>query len=135
MPTGFTDATQGNGARNRVVDQGDGTLIPIFTSGIPPANSLTNAGNATGTAVDGGVAHANAQMVVTSGAGVSAGSVQMQGSLDNVNWFNIGAAVTTNAANTTFAPILVTGTAVRYVRAVSSSVVGGTVSAVLAMSG
>lgn len=130
-----TRVLQGDGKDNLVVPVGDGSLIPVFTSGIPPANSLTNSGSATGTAVDGRVAHANAQMVVTSGAGVSAGSVQMQGSLDGTNWFNIGSAVNTNAANTTFAPILVTGTAVRYVRAVATGITGGTVSAVLAMSG
>jgi hypothetical protein len=75
-------------------------------------------------------------MVVTSGAGVSAGSVQLKGSLDGVNWFNLGTAVTTNAANTTFAPVVIANQPVRFLRAdIATVITGGTVSATVASSG
>jgi hypothetical protein len=53
------------------------------------------------------VCRANHTLAVTSSAGVSAGAVQFQGSLDGVNWFNLGSPVTTNTASTTFAPVMI----------------------------
>jgi hypothetical protein len=74
--------------------------------------------------------------VVTSGAGVSAGSVQLQGSLDGTNWYNLGSAVSTTTASTVFTPVIVTATAARFVRAnVATAITGGTVSASVGLSG
>ena len=57
-----------------------------YTTGVKPAVSLSAASSTGGgTALDGVVVRANAIMVVTSSSGVSAGSVQMQGSLDGTN--------------------------------------------------
>lgn len=121
----------------RVIDNGDGTFTMVTTSAAGSAQaSLTNqsALNTNGTAINGGTVRGTAYMVVTSGAGVSAGAVQLQGSLDGVNWFNLGSAVTTNAASTTFAPVIVSGTAVQYVRAtITTGITGGTISANVGM--
>jgi len=107
------------------------------TYGLAPAVSLT-AVSATGggTALDGLVIRTTAVMVVVSSAGVSAGSVQMQGSLDNVSWFSLGSAVSTTTANTVFTPVVVTGTAFRLLRAnVATAITGGTISATVGVSG
>lgn len=78
----------------------------------------------------GGAPQANPVMAVISSAGVSAGSVQLEGSTDGVAWYNVGTAVSTNAASTAFAPVSNTGVAARYVRAnVKVAITGGTVSA------
>jgi hypothetical protein len=91
--------------------------------------------NTVGAVIDAGEIRANSVLVVTSNAGVTAGAVQLQGSIDTVNWFNLGAAVTTNAASTTFPPVAVAASPVRALRAkITTAVVGGTVSAAVAMS-
>jgi len=75
-------------------------------------------------------------MVVNSSAGVSAGSVQAQTSLDGVNWANAGTAVSTTTASTVFPPVVLTGTAFRYIRAtVATAITGGTISASVGVSG
>ncbi len=108
-----------------------------YTTGVRPAVSLT-AVSATGpgTALDGVVARQNATMVVVSSAGVSAGSVQMQGSLDGTNWFSLGSAVSTTTASTVFPPVATTTPPTRFVRAnVATVITGGTISATVALSG
>jgi hypothetical protein len=118
-----------------VSDQFSGAIVQN-TYGQPPMVSLT-AVSATGggTALDGLVIRTTGVMVVTSSAGVSAGSVQMQGSLDNVNWFNLGTAVSTTTASTVFPPATATG-AFRYVRAnVATAITGGTISAAVGVTG
>jgi hypothetical protein len=80
-----------------------------------------------GTALDGVVARQNALMSVTTSAGVSAGSVQMQGSFDGVNYFSLGSAVSTTSASTTTQVVVSTGFT-RFVRAnVGTAITGGTV--------
>ncbi len=75
-------------------------------------------------------------MVVTSWAGVSAGSVQLQGSLDGTSWFNLGTAVSTSTASTVFTPAVETNVFVRFVRAnIATEITGGTVTAVVGLSG
>jgi hypothetical protein len=108
--------------------------MPLFDE---EALSLTNQSAAgPGTIVDQGLIGSSHTMVVTSGAGVTAGSVQFKGSLDSVNWFNLGAAVSTNAANTTFPPVVISGQPVRYLRAdIATVITGGTVSAMCASAG
>ena len=113
-----------------------GNGIAPYTLGIAPVVSFTSKSTTgAGTALDGLAVRANAVMVVTSSAGVSAGSVALQGSLDNVNWFSLGSAVTTSAASTT-TPVVVTGAYARYVRAnVATAITGGTVTASVGVSG
>jgi hypothetical protein len=92
--------------------------------------------NTLGAVLDGGVCRSSHIIVVTSSAGVASGAVQLQGSLDNVNWYNLGAAVNTNAASSTFAPVAVAGTPTRYLRATITTVItGGTISASISSSG
>jgi hypothetical protein len=114
-----------------------GNAIVQNTSGLAPIQSL-NAVSATwgGTALDGLVIRTTGVMVVNSGAGVSAGSVQAQTSLDGTNWANAGSAVSTSTANTVFAPVVITGAAFRYIRAnVATAITGGTISASVGLSG
>ena len=104
------------------------------TAGFMSLNAQSAVGN--GLALNGGVCRNYHTMVVTSSAGVSAGSVQLQGSLDGVNWFDLGTAVSTDAASETFAPVVVsTPQPVQYLRAVIATVItGGTVTALVASS-
>jgi len=74
-------------------------------------------------------------MVVTSGPGVSAGTVQLQGSLDALNWYNLGTAVSTTTASTVFPPVVIQNQATRFLRAnVTVAITGGVISAMLGMS-
>lgn len=111
--------------------------IEAYASGLPPVTSLSAASTVSaGTALDGVVVRPNAVMVVNSSAGVSAGAVQLQGSLDGTNWFSLGSAVSTTTASTVFAPVVETGAYVRYVRAaVTTAITGGTVSATVGLHG
>jgi hypothetical protein len=105
-----------------------------FGSDILPFTSMSAVSAVSnGTGVDGGVMRLNHSMAVTTSAGVSAGVVQIQGSLDGTNWFNMPttSSVTTNAASTTF---LVTPPAcpARFVRAaITTTITGGTITAVV----
>ncbi|HZY60578.1 MAG TPA: hypothetical protein VFE56_12500 [Candidatus Binataceae bacterium] len=113
-----------------------GNGIAPYTLGIAPAVSFTaKSATGPGTALDGLAVRANAVMVVTTSAGVSAGSVRLQGSLDGTNWFSLGSAVSTTAASTT-TQVVVTGAYARYVRAnVATAITGGTVAASVGVSG
>jgi hypothetical protein len=81
-----------------------------------------------GLALNGVCTHASHVLAVTSSAAVSAGAVQLQGSLDGVNWYNmlttplsIGSASTTFGANAANFPAV-------FVRAnVTTAITGGTV--------
>jgi hypothetical protein len=102
-----------------------------------PAVSLTaqSALNTVGAVMDNGGCFSNHTMVVTSSAGVSAGAVQLAGSLDGTNWFNLGSAVSTSTASTTFAPVVISNQPVRYLRTqITTAITGGTVTAVVASS-
>lgn len=105
---------------------GVNNAIEAYTTGMPPVKSLA-AVSATGggTALDGVVARPTAMMVVTTSAGVSSGSVQLQGSLDKVNWYSLGSAVSTTSASTT-STVVVTNSLARYVRADIATIIAGT---------
>jgi len=131
--TTFVDPT--TGATN-IVNTTQG--LPVGT-GVPMIVSLTAGTSATGpgTALNGFVPHSTHTLIVLTSTGVSAGVVQLQGSLDNVNWINMpgvvpnsaGSSVTTNAAATVFAAY-VTGVPFQYVRAnITTVITGGTVTA------
>jgi hypothetical protein len=108
----------------------------LDTLGVPPVVSLTNvSATGAGTALDGLSVRQNATIAVTTSAGVSAGSVQLQGSLDGVNFFDLGSPVSTTAASTT-TQVVVSNAYARYVRAnVGTSITGGTISASVGLSG
>lgn len=75
-------------------------------------------------------ARANPTMVVVTSAGVTAGAVQLQGSLDGVNWFNIGTAISTTTASAVLALAAAPGTTHIALRAnVTTPIAGGTISA------
>jgi hypothetical protein len=109
---------------------GVSNTIEAYTSGLPPVHSLTaaSATNAASTVLDGVVVRTNSLLVVVTGAGVSAGDVKVQGSLDGANWYAIGSPLAVSAANTVYTQ---TGTVpARFFRAtVSTAITGGTVDA------
>lgn len=109
---------------------GVGNTIQGYTTGLPPVHSLTaaSATNATSTVIDGVVVRTNSILVVVTGAGVSAGAVKVQSSLDGTNWYAIGSPLSVSAANTVYTQ---TGTVPgRYFRAVvSTAITGGSVDA------
>jgi hypothetical protein len=110
--------------------------IEAHSLGLPPIVSLTAvSATGAGTALDGLCVRANATAAVTTSAGVSAGSVQLQGSLDGTNYFLLGSAVTTSAASTT-TQVTVTNALVRFVRAnVATLISGGSVTVSVGVNG
>lgn len=84
-----------------------------------------------GASLDNGGCCASHTLVTVATAGITAGAVQLQGSLDNVNWVNLGAAVTLTASSVQ--TVSVTGSPFQFVRAnVSTGVTGGSVQAMVA---
>lgn len=115
-----------------------GVAIQPYTLGLTPLASLSaqSATTAIPAILDGLSVRTTATLVVNSSAGVSAGSVQLYGSLDSVAWYTLGSAVTTSSASSTFTPVVVTNTPFRYLKAViATTVAGGTISATVAASG
>lgn len=112
----------------------DGNLqeeISYGTQGFTSLSAVSAVGP--GVVLNGGACRSSHTIVVASSPGVSAGAVQLQGSLDGINWFNLGAAINTNTASTTFAPVVVSNQPVQYLRAYITSVItGGTVTALIA---
>jgi hypothetical protein len=102
-----------------------------YYSNSPPFQSFSaqSALNTTGQALDNVEARPQHSLFVTTGAGVSAGVVTLQGSNDGANWFNTSCTVTTNAANATFAAALA-NFPFQFVRAaITTGVTGGSVTA------
>lgn len=115
----------------------DGGSIQATTNGVPPIASLTaaSATSAVGAVLDGVTVRQNAVISVTSSAGVSAGSVQLLGSLDGVNFHALGSAISTTSAATTTA-VTVTNALVRYVKAsIATTITGGTVTVSVGLAG
>lgn len=106
----------------------NGNLVQAFTESLPPIVSLSAVSAAgAGTVLDGLVIRESAVIAVTTSAGVTAGDVQLQGSLDGANWFNLGSAVSTTTASTTTQTV-VSNAMARYFRAaVTTAITGGTV--------
>jgi hypothetical protein len=117
------------------VSDSQSNAIVQNTSGQAPAVSLTAVTTGVGTALDGLVVRQNASATFTTSAGTSAGACQLFGSLDGVNFVALGSPVTTATASTTFTQVA-QNCFVRFVRAqVTTTVVGGTVSAMVGVSG
>jgi hypothetical protein len=75
------------------------------------------------------VVRQNAVATVTTSAGVSAGTVVLEGSLDGTNYVSLGSSISTTAATTTYTAAAAS-VFVRYVRCrVSVAITGGTISA------
>ncbi|SPM32041.1 hypothetical protein [Mycobacterium terramassiliense] len=111
-------------------NNGVGNTIEAYTAGLPPVKSLSaaSATNAASAVLDGVVMRTNSTLVVVTGTGVSAGDVEIEGSLDGTHWFVIGSPLAVSAASTVYHQ---TGTVpARYFRAVvSTAITGGTVDA------
>lgn len=114
----------------------DGSTIEATTAGVPPIVSLSAvSATGAGAVLDGTVTRQNAVISVTTSAGVSAGSVQLLGSLDGVNFHQLGSAISTTAASTTTAAT-VADAFVRYVKAnVATAITGGTVTVSVGLAG
>lgn len=98
------------------------TLLPAGT-----------AGSVTGASVDAGDLKDEAAMQVIVSGTLTALNVQLQGSLDNVNWFNIGANFTTlTGGEVAVTPASAAGFVARYFRATTGTITGGTITAKLA---
>lgn len=94
--------------------------------------SLNNVapGTPTGSSVDLGVVFSQPICVVIAGAGVSAGVVTLEGSLDNTNWYTVATTAALAAPGVFVATATVPA---RYLRArVSTATVGGNITAQVA---
>lgn len=113
-----------------------GNRIAVYSLGLARATSLTGVSAVqNGTALDGLTVRQNAVVTVTTTSGVSAGDVQLQGTLDVTNWFNLGSAVSTTAASTT-TQVVATGAYARFVRAaITTAITGGQISATVGVAG
>src|SRR5271168_1492460 len=107
-----------------------GNRIAVYSLGLAPAVSLSAKSTvSTGTALDGLTVRSAAVISVTTTAGVSAGAVQLQGSLDGTNFFNLGSAISTTAASTTTQTVVSSAYARYFRAAISTAITGGSVSA------
>lgn len=109
-----------------------GVAVAAFTTGVGPVQSLAaqSATTATPVALDAGTVRSDATLVVTTSTGVSAGVVQLQASMDGVDWWNVSSSsITTSAASTT-SQVTSTSTYGRFFRAaITTAITGGTVTA------
>lgn len=102
--------------------------------GVPPLHSITASGAAAaGSSLDGGVAHNYHSLFVVTGGGVTAGTVVVELSNDNQNWFAPASnSVSTIAAATAYS-VTVGPFPFQFARArVSVAITGGTVDAYVA---
>src|SRR5262245_39595958 len=107
------------------------------TAGSDPVLSLSGVTTGNGTALDNGACRSNHTLVTVPSGNVTGGAVDLEGSLDNSNWFSISSVVGGDlaAVKAAFAP----DKPVQYVRASvrSGSPItgGGTISAWVASAG
>lgn len=88
-------------------------------------------GTFTGSTLDNGAARATHAMVITLAGTISAGTFQLQGSLDGQNWFPLGSA--TSPTSTLVTQVAVTGAPAQFVRAqVTVALVGSTAGVMVA---
>jgi hypothetical protein len=130
----------------RMKDLGDGTFAPLSMSvaGFQPVLSITtqSAALTAGTMLDNTGVRNNHSLVVVANGTVSSGTVQLQGSQDNVNWVNLlgGSGFQQGVVSPTTGGVFL-GTAqlspFRYIRAFIATVIagGGTISAWVASAG
>ena len=113
-----------------------GNTVEAYTAGYPPVVSLTSQSTVqAGAVLDGLAVRSAAVMSVTTSTGVSAGDVQLEGSLDGINYFALGSAVSTATASTT-TQLTVTSAFCRFVRAnITTAITGGTVTVSVGLNG
>lgn len=112
----------GNTANVAVPDANLGAMLLVSTGQLVATTTLNAVtGNATGTTMDAGAAHANAT-VVGVGTSTLTGTITIEGSLDNTTWVSTGSTVALTAAATVTATS--SAKAFRYYRA-SLSGAGG----------
>lgn len=111
-------------------DANSGNSLLVSSGQITATTTLSAVtGNATGTAVDCGSAHANCTVVCV-GTSTLAGTITIEGSLDNTTWVSTGSTVALTAAGTVTATS--SAKAFRYYRAsLSASSGAGTATAKL----
>lgn len=125
----------------RMHDCGDNTyaLVSLGLAGLLPVQSLSSvSATGPGASLDNTGVRNNHCLVVVSSAGVSAGTVVLQGSQDGTNWFNFSptVSVSTTTANNVYPPATASLTPVRYLRAnITVAITGGTISAWVASAG
>jgi hypothetical protein len=122
-----------------------GPYVPVSlgVAGFLPVLSITtqSALNTVGVALDNQGVRNNHCVVVTANGTVSGGTVQLQGSQDNVNWVNLLAGSGQNAIATPATGTTVLGTAnltpFRFLRAFIATAItgGGTITAYVASAG
>jgi hypothetical protein len=110
--------------------------IEAYSTGYPPIVSLSAVSAVgAGAVLDGLATRQNAVISVSTSAGTSAGAVQLEASLDGVNFWNAGSAVSTTAASTTTS-VVVQNILARYLRAAITTVIsGGTVTVSIGLNG
>lgn len=119
--TDGTDTASVSGLNQLLVSTGVETAITTFTA----ASAISN-----GTVGAFGSAKQSISMVFTTTAGISAGAIALEVSHDNTNFFRTGTPVTLTAS--TVGNIAIGDNAFRFARgAITTAVVGGTVSATL----
>lgn len=108
----------------------DGNLDEEIVAGTPAFQSLVAASAVSnGLTMVGGGVRLNHVMWVIASSGVSSGAVQLQGSIDNVNWVNLGSAQSiTGPFSASYTPLVVQNQLVQYLRAAITTLIsGGTV--------
>lgn len=89
----------------------------------PIQESVTNqTGTITGKSCDLEVPRTYPIAVITTGSGVSGGTITLEGSLDGVSWYTIATSTALSASSTT---VITDQTPARYVRAVSGTAISG----------
>ncbi len=118
----------GNTANVAVPDPNLGSMLLVTTGQLVATTTLSAVtGNATGTAMDCGAAHANCTVVCV-GTSTLAGTVTIEGSVDNTTFVSTGSTVALTAAGTVTATS--SAKAFRYYRAsLSASSGAGTATA------
>jgi hypothetical protein len=131
----------------RMKDLGDTTYAPLSMAVAGPVPTLSlSAVSAVqnGLMLDNTGVRNNHSMVVIVSAGFSTGVVTLQGSQDNVNWFTLVIASNTGTSPAVAPPLTASNsfiytatlTPVRYLRAaITTVIVGGTISAYVASAG
>lgn len=113
-----------------------GNRIGVYSLGLAPTVSLSAVSAVgAGSVLDGLAVRSAAVMSTTTSSGVSAGDVQLQGSLDGVSWFNLGSAVSTTAASTTTQTVVSSAYARYFRAAITTAISGGTVTVSVGVSG
>jgi purine-cytosine permease-like protein len=113
-----------------------GNRIAVYSLGIAPAVSISGKSAVNnGTVLDGLTVRSAAVISVTTSSGVSAGAVQLQGSLDSTNWFNLGSAISTTAASSTTQTVVSSAYARYFRAAITTAITGGSVTVSVGVSG